>query len=72
LFELGFKPFQQRECICGCSSKSADNIAFADPADFFRVSLHDSLAERDLAVTGNDHLFAFTNSYEGCAVHDGG
>ena len=54
--ELVLEPLEQRDAVGGRAGEPADRAALAEPADLARAALHDRVAERDLAVAGDDDL----------------
>ena len=72
-FQLAFKTLEKGEGVGGAAGKSGEDTVFIETADFARVALHDGVAERDLAVTGDGDVATTTDGEDGgrmCVKHD--
>ena len=68
LFELRFKPLEQRKRIGGGAGKAADDLSAAKPAHLAGVGFDDGLADRDLAVAADGDKPALADGQDRGAV----
>jgi hypothetical protein len=70
LFQLAFKPAQQRKSIGGGSGKAREYTIVVKAANFFRVGFHDGFAKRYLTVAGERNMAIFTHKQHSRAADD--
>ena len=71
LFELAFQTLKQGKRVRGGTGESANYIALAQSADFFRVGFDDGLADRDLAVSADNYAATLADGQDGRAMPGG-
>ena len=52
------------------AGEPGEHLALAQAPHLARVALHDGVAERDLAIAGNDHAIALADRHDGGGVED--
>ena len=62
-FQLTFKQFEQREGVSGAARKAGDHFVVVQAAHFFHVAFHYGVAQRSLAITGNNDMAITANTY---------
>src|SRR5690606_21342234 len=69
LLELGLEQFEQREGVGRGTGETGQDLAVAaEPAHLAGVALHHGVAERDLAVAGDDDLAVAAHRHDGRGV----
>src|SRR5205807_4282306 len=69
LLELGLELFEQRERVRGAAGEAREDLSLIESAYLARAALDHGLAEADLAVAGDHHLFLVTHGQDRRAVH---
>ncbi|VGQ02680.1 hypothetical protein SB00610_05013 [Klebsiella quasipneumoniae subsp. similipneumoniae] len=62
-FQFTFKQFEQREGVGGATSETGNHFVVVQTTHFFHVALHYGVAQRGLAITGNNNMAVTANTY---------
>jgi hypothetical protein len=62
LFELAFQALKQSKRVGGGTCESADHITLAESADLLGIGFNNSLANRDLTISADNHAAALADS----------